>query len=485
MTSHRFVSAFAAFLALSSCTASPERAGGPRTRETLSEGGNQKRSLPPESKGVPNFILIFADDLGYGDLGCYNPSSTIRTPRLDRMAAEGVRFTDFYSAAPVCTPSRAALMTGCYPIRVGMSDMPRLVLFPDSKEGLHPDEVTIAEILKARGYATACVGKWHLGHLPPFLPTRQGFDSYFGIPYSNDMKPTPLMRNEATIEEPADQATLTERYTDEAVAFIRANRGRPFFLYLPHTFPHVPLYASDRFRGKSPRGLYGDVVEAIDWSTGRILDTLAELGIDDRTLVLFTSDNGPWVVKGEHGGSAGPLRGAKGTTFEGGMREPCIARWPARIPAGSVCREVATAMDVMPTFARLAGAAPLADRIIDGKDITPLLEGRPGAVSPHEAFFYYRRGALEAVRGGRWKLMCERRTRQEYPYGEKKPEDVVVPEALFDLESDLGETTNVIDKHPGEAARLRALANAMRDDVGDARTEAAGRNRRPAGRIND
>ncbi|MGB9625015.1 MAG: sulfatase family protein, partial [Phycisphaerae bacterium] len=262
----------------------------------------------------PNLVILFADDLGYGDLCCYGHPS-IRTPNLDRMASEGLRFTDFYSAAPVCTPSRAALLTGRLPIRSGMVGTTRHVLFPDSKGGLPASEITIAEALKTKGYATACVGKWHLGHLPQYLPTRNGFDSYYGIPYSNDMKPSPILRNEEVIEEPAVQETLTPRYTDEAIKFIRREKDKPFFLYLAYNFPHVPLHVSDRFKDKSLRGLYGDVVEEIDWSVGEVLRTLRELGLAEKTLVVFSSDNGPWLIKNQHGGSAGLLRDGKGSTW--------------------------------------------------------------------------------------------------------------------------------------------------------------------------
>ena len=419
---------------------------------------------PPLGK-LPNFVVIFTDDQGYNDVGCFG-SPNIKTPRLDRMAAEGVRLTDFYVAAPVCTPSRAALLTGCYPQRVSLP----MVLFPGSNVCINADEITVAELLKTRGYATACIGKWHLGHLPPFLPTRHGFDYYFGIPYSNDMKPTPLMRNEEVIEEPAVQTTLTERYTEQAIGFITAHKDESFFVYLPHTMPHVPLHVSDRFKGKSARGLYGDVIETIDWSTGRILDTLKELGLEDNTLVLFTTDNGPWLVKGEHGGSALPLREGKGTTYEGGMRVPCIVRWPGVIPAGSVCSEMVTAMDVLPTCAGLAGIDVPTDRIIDGKDVWPLLSGAPGATTPHEAFFYYNGYALEAVRSGDWKLIL------------KKPR-MNIPEALYNLKTDISEKHNVIAQHPDVAERLRLLAHRMREDIGDSRTREKGRNRRPSGRV--
>jgi arylsulfatase A-like enzyme len=402
----------------------------------------------PEDARPPNFVVIFCDDLGYQDLGCYG-APQIRTPCLDRMAAEGMRFTDFYVAANVCSPSRLALMTGCYPARAG--GLP--VLFPNSKIGIHADEVTIAELLKTRGYATAIVGKWHLGHLPPFLPTRHGFDSYFGIPYSNDMPTTSkdgkrgsvLLRNEEVIEHPVDQTTLTERYTEESLRFIEANRDKPFFLYLPHTMPHVPLAVSARFRDKSKGGLYGDVVESLDWSAGQILDRIRTLGLAERTCVVFTSDNGPWLVKKEHGGSALPLRAGKGTVYEGGMREPCIMWWPSRIPAGAVCRELASTIDLLPTFAALAGAAAPNDRIIDGKDIRPLMEGRPGAKTPHDAFFY----AGKAVRSGNWKLIAG---------GRDGPE-------LYDLAKDISEKENVADRHPDVVQRLSRLLEEHRKDI--------------------
>jgi len=285
----------------------------------------------------PNFVIIFTDDQGYADVGCFGAKG-FATPNLDRMAAEGTKFTDFYSAAPVCSPARAALLTGCYPRRVSI---PR-VLFPRDNIGLNPEEITIAELLKKRGYATACIGKWHLGHLPQFLPTSQGFDYYFGLPYSNDMSPLPLIEGNQAIEHDPDQNTLTQRYTEKAVDFITKNKDRPFFLYLPHTMPHVPLGVSENFKGKSARGLYGDVIMEIDWSVGKILQTLKKLNLDEQTLVIFTSDNGPWLSKGKHGGKADPLRDGKFSTYEGGMRMPCIMRWPGKIPPAKVCSEIAT-----------------------------------------------------------------------------------------------------------------------------------------------
>jgi arylsulfatase A len=404
----------------------------------------------------PNFVIIFTDDQGYQDVGCFG-SPSIRTPNLDRMAAEGMRFTDFYSAASVCSPSRAALLTGCYPPRVGITK----VLFPSDNIGLNPEEQTIADILKGRGYVTACIGKWHLGHLQEFLPTSNGFDSYFGIPYSNDMDGVkgkdknldrawrqkdyspwnvPLMRDEEIIERPANQTTLIERYTDEAVKFIRSSRDKPFFLYLPHTMPHIPLFVSDEFHVEDVQKAYKATIEQIDSAIGRVLAAIKDAGVDQNTLVVFTSDNGPWLDKKHHAGCALPLRDGKFSTYEGGMREPCIMRWPAKIPAGKVCSELCGTIDLLPTFARLAGAEMPADRVIDGRDIRPLMEGRPGAVSPHEAYFYYRGNNLEAVRSGKWKLRSVK----------KKTE-------LYDLESDISEKKNLAEKYPEIVKRLAGM----------------------------
>lgn len=395
----------------------------------------------------PNFVIIFADDLGYGDLGCYG-HPTIRTPNLDRMAAEGMRFTQFYSAGEVCTPSRAALMTGRLPIRSGLcSDDPR-VLFPSSAGGIPDSEVTLAEALRARGYATMCVGKWHLGHLPQYLPTKHGFDGYFGIPYSNDMKPTPLMRNEQSIEEPAVQETLTPRYTEEAVRFIKENRDKPFFLYFPHTFPHVPLYASARYKGTSPRGLYGDVVEELDWSVGQVLQTLRDLGLAENTLVFFSSDNGPWLAQRQNGGSAGLLRDGKGSTWEGGMREPGIAWWPGRIKPGRVTAALAGTMDLFPTFIKLAGGEVPKDRAIDGVDMGPILfETGP---SNRKIHFYYRGQRLMAVRKGPWKAHLI--TQDGYGRNIETHD----PPLLFQVEQDPSERFDVAKEHPDVVADLLA-----------------------------
>jgi arylsulfatase A len=396
---------------------------------------------------TPNFVIFFTDDQGYQDVGCFG-SPSIRTPNLDGMAAEGMRFTDFYSAAAICSPSRAALLTGCYPPRVGITK----VLFPRDTIGLNPKEATIADVLRARGYATACIGKWHLGHLPEFLPTSNGFDSYFGIPYSNDMDGVegknrnldrawrqkdyspwnvPLMRNQEIIERPANQRKLIERYTDEAVQFIQANKEKPFFLYLPHTMPHIPLFVSDPFYFEDVKRAYTTTIEQIDFSIGRIFAALKEAGLDERTLVVFTSDNGPWLAKKHHAGCALPLRDGKFSTYEGGMREPCIMRWPGRIPAGTVCGQVCGTIDLLPTFARLAGAKVPSDRVIDGKDIWTLMAGTPGATSPHEAYFYYRGTRLEAVRSGKWKLRRVKKITE-----------------LYDLEADIGEKNNLANTHP-------------------------------------
>jgi arylsulfatase A len=440
----------------------------------------------------PNFVIILADDLGYADVGCFGARGW-KTPHLDRLAKEGMRFTDFYVAQPVCSASRAALLTGCYPNRIGILG----ALGPQSKHGISAREQTIAQVLKPRGYATAIYGKWHLGHHAPFLPTRHGFDDYLGLPYSNDMGPLhptiktfpklPLFEKDKVIEYNPDLARLTTRYTERAVRFIARNKDRPFFLYVPHTMPHVPLAVSARFKGKSKQGLYGDVVMEIDWSVGQILAALKKHGLDRRTLVVFTSDNGPWLAYGDHAGSARPLRQGKMTTFEGGVREPCIMRWPGKIAAGRVCREPVMTIDLLPTLARLARAKLPAHKI-DGKDIWPLLAGKRGAKSPHEALFFYWNQELQAVRSGRWKLHFPHtyRTPEGKPGSGGKPARVVTRKiglSLYDLEKDIGETTNVADKHPDVVKRLKKLADRMRQDLGDSATKQKGKGVRPPGRI--
>lgn len=423
----------------------------------------------------PNIVLINCDDLGYGDLGCYGLTAN-KTPVLDRMAAEGVRFTDFYMASPVCSPSRGAMMTGCYPRRIGFGSFDdQWVLFPGQGLGLHPDEITVASILRNQGYATMHIGKWHCGDQPEFLPTRHGFDHYYGIPFSNDMgrqkgrdhyPPLPLMNDEDVVQEQPDQASLTERYVERAVRFLRENRDRPFFLYLAHMYVHLPLYAPERFLRQSRNGTYGAAVECVDWAAGVLLHELRRLGLDENTLVVFTSDNGS---RGDHGGSNGPLRGRKGTTWEGGQRVPCIMRWPGTLPAGGTCGEVATSMDFLPTFAALADAKPPADRTIDGWDIRPLMFFEEGAKSPHDAFFYYFKDQVEAVRSGPWKLHVRKRDEEALE--------------LYDLDADIGETTNVADEHPEIVARLQEELQACRVDLGDEAMGMPGKNCRPVGRV--
>ena len=397
---------------------------------------------------APNVIIVFTDDQGYGDLSCFG-HPTIHTPHIDRMAAEGMKLTQFYVPSPVCSPSRAALLTGCYPKRVNMH---KHVIFPSYDYGLHTDEVTIADMLADHGYATGCFGKWHLGHRDGLLPTDQGFDVFFGVPYSNDMsqfhrKPKnnykhslPLMRDKEIIEWEPDQRLLTKRCTEEAVAFIDEHADQPFFVYVPHSMPHIPLYASDEFRGKSPHGLYGDVIEEIDWSVGALRTALERNGIDENTIFIFTTDNGPWLPFKEHGGSAGPLSGGKGSNQEGGQRVPCVVWSPDRIPPGTVCREVTTTMDLLPTIAVMTGAHAPNDRVIDGHDISPLLERAPGAESPTDVFLYYTaRGELAGIRRGKWKLLFEQ-------------------EQLFDLEVDIAEQWNLAEKNPELVRELRAEA---------------------------
>ena len=425
----------------------------------------------------PNVVLIFCDDLGYADVGCYGAKG-YSTPHIDRLATEGIRFTDFYVAQAVCSASRAALLTGRYPNRVGILG----ALGPGAKNGIRPEELTLGEVFKSRGYATAVYGKWHLGDHDPHLPADNGFDDYFGLPYSNDMwpnhptnksfPPLPLIDGKNVVQTQPDQRTLTTAYTGRAVTFIEKNKDRPFFLYLAHSMPHVPLFVSDKFAGKTPRGLFGDVIAEIDWSVGQVLDSLERHGLEENTLVIFSSDNGPWLSYGEHAGSASPLREGKGTTFEGGVRVPAIFRWPGKIPAGITCREPAMTIDVLPTMAKLIGADLPASHVIDGKDVWPLITAQPGAKSQHEALYFYWDRQLQAVRSGKWKLhfphvyrtMTEVRGKGGTP-GEYRQERTGL--ALFDLEADLGETTDVSAQNPAVVERLTRLAERARKELGD------------------
>ena len=436
--------------------------------------------LSNHPKSPPNFVIVFTDDQGYGDLGVFGVSD-IKTPNIDRMAREGVQYTNFYVGGAVCTPSRAGLLTGCYPKRVGLEDG---VLFPSEKTGLNPDEITIADMLKTKGYATACIGKWHLGRPPELLPTRQGFDYYYGIPYSNDMTPThplsemmggfpevPLMKNEEVIEAPVDQTTLTRRYTEETIHFIEENKDKPFFVYLAHSMPHYPCHSSADFVGSSNRGSYGDAVQEIDDGVGRITETLKKLGLDENTLLIFTSDNGPWKMAQQKNlmglggdgttGSALPLSGWKGETLEGGMRVPTVMWWPGRLAAGSKCDELASTIDLLPTFADLAGAETPKDRVIDGKDIINLLKD-PSSHSPHDYFYYYsnKSSKLNAIRdAGGFKLHMWRD-----PEG-YKPGDPYEVKELYYLPDDIGEKDNLYEKRPGVVKRLRTAASAFDEEL--------------------
>jgi arylsulfatase len=430
----------------------------------------------------PNFVIIFADDMGYGDAGCFG-SKDIRTPRIDRMAKEGMRFTSFY-AQPICGPSRAALMTGCQPLRVAEVGNIKNV-HPE----LHDKEITIAEVLKTKGYATACFGKWDLARHsqlkfnPKLMPNHQGFDYFFGTPTSNDGF-VDLYRNGKRIEEKADMNLLTQRYTNEVIGFIKANQSKPFFVYLPHTMPHTRLGASNKFKGKSPRGLYGDVIEEIDHSTGQILDALGELGLEKNTYVLFTSDNGPWLIKnqgkidgtleGDHGGSAGILRSGKVSTWEGGQRVPAVFWAPGRIRPNTTCKTMASTLDILPTFTTLAGAKTPKNRDLDGEDISRLLAGRFDEARMEKVYYYYLRTTLQAVRQGKWKLHLPRPAKRPWlaPFAQNKhihpKDDAAFGEPLlYDLESDVSETTNVAQANPKVVKQLLAIAEKARTEIGD------------------
>lgn len=462
---------------------------------------------PATAQRTPNVVVIFIDDMGYADIGPFG--AKYPTPNLDRMATEGRKFTDFVVSSAVCSASRSALLTGCYHIRVGITG----ALGPRAEHGINANEVTLAEICKQKGFATAIFGKWHLGHHPKFLPLAHGFDEYFGLPYSNDMWPLhpeyvnlpdnvanrkrqfpklPLIENNSVIDAEItgeEQTQLTTWYTEKAVDFINRNKENPFFLYVPHSMVHVPLYVSKKFEGKSGAGLFGDVVMEVDWSVGQILDAIKKNGIDDNTLVIFTTDNGPWLSYGDHAGSSGPLREGKGTEFEGGIRVPTLMRWPGKIPAGSVCNELASTIDILPTVAGLIGAE-LPSHTIDGKDIRPLIFGEEDAQSPHEAFYcYYGGGQLQAVRDRRWKLYFPHayRTLAGKPGG-SGGSPVSYSQAttgleLYDLYNDVGETTNVANQHPEIVERLKRHAEVARAELGDTLTKKQGTGNRAPGRL--
>jgi arylsulfatase A len=444
--------------------------------------------VSPAEESRPNVVLVNCDDLGYGDLGCYG-SVRNSTPAIDGLADEGVRCTSFYMASPVCSPSRGALLTGCYPPRIGFGSFEGLpVLFPGQSVGLPPTEFTLARMLSDAGYRTQMVGKWHCGDQPGFLPVDHGFDHYFGLPYSNDMgrqanppaflesmPPLPLLADDQVVEQQPDQRTLTGRYVDEAVSFLRDAKDEPFFLYLAHMYVHVPLYVRPEFLERSRNGPYGAAVESIDWATSVLLDELRALGLDERTIVIFTSDNGslgdvppPWGSRTPLGGSNLPLRGAKGSTWEGGMRVPAIVRWTGTLEAGTVCDELLTAMDLLPTLAGLCGADVPADRVVDGLDVAGVW-GDPTATSPRESFAYYRGNDLEAVRDRRYKLHVARK-------GDAVSE-------LYDVVDDPGETRDVAAKHPGDVVRLTREADRFRSDLGDERLGIVGQGVRPIGRV--
>jgi len=467
--------------------------------------GTNAQNLPTNEK--PNIVLIFVDDMGYGDLECYG-ATQYETPNLDHLAAGGVRFTHFYAVQSICTASRAGMLSGCYPNRLGISG----AFFPGSDIGLNPEEEIVPELLKKQGYKSIAIGKWHLGDDQKFLPLQQGFDEYFGLPYSNDMwpvnydgtpvtpenhrrpgsyPPLPLISgNERirVIRNLQDMSQLTTLYTEEAVKFIQANKKQPFFLYLAHNMPHVPLAVSDKFNGKSKQGLYGDVVMELDWSVGQILEALDENGLTKNTLVIFTSDNGPWANYGNHAGSTGGLREGKGTSFEGGQREPCIMKWPNVIPAGTVCSELACTIDILPTLSEITGS-PLPKKKIDGVNILSLMKGDPDANPRKYLYYYYHENSLEAVRNDGWKLVFPHRHRSyegKLPGKDGYPGETVQREiglALYDLRRDPGERYDVKALYPDIVQELENVAKQAREDLGDDLTGDPGKNRRLPGHL--
>lgn len=462
----------------------------------------------------PNIVLIFADDLGYSDVGCFG-AKDIRTPNIDKLATDGTRFTSFYVSQPVCTASRASLMTGCYANRVGLAG----ALNHTSKVGIHADEVLLPELLQQRGYATGIFGKWHLGHRPEFSPLRNGFGEFLGIPYSNDNGPLhpvvktipslPLIDGEKPAELDPDQSRFTRRFTERAIQFLERNREQPFFLYVPHVMPHVPIFASEKFKGRSARGLYGDVVEELDWSVGEIVATLKRLNLEGNTLLIFTSDNGPFLSYGEHAGTASPLREGKLTTFEGGVRTPCLMRWPAKIPAGRTCDEPVASIDLLPTIANLSGAT-LPKKPIDGLDVWPILSGQPDARTPHESLLFYSGDELQAIRSGDWKLHFAHdyltvagapgKAGKPANFANMKPKSIEesgirgiasrhgyevrrLEQSLFNLKDDPSESRDVAKQHPEVVRRLEALAEKARADLGDSLMNRRGSGVRAVGRV--
>lgn len=457
----------------------------------------------------PNVVVIFIDDMGYADIGPFGAQG-YQTPNLDRMASEGRKFTDFVVSSAVCSASRSALMTGCYHKRIGISG----AFGPKSEVGINPSEITIAEICQAKGYRTAIYGKWHLGHHPKFLPTNHGFDEYYGIPFSNDMWPfhpatvakrkinpdapsnwsqLPMIKDTKIVidaMQPEDQALMTKQFTERAVEFIKRDLDTPFFLYVPHPMVHVPLFASDDFLGKSGKSLFADVVMELDWSVGQILGAIEDVGLERNTLVIFTSDNGPWLSYGTHAGKATPLREGKGTMFEGGYREPTLMWWKGKIPAGTTCDQLCSSIDLLPTVAAMIDAE-LPQHKIDGKDIRPLMFGEQSATSPHESFACYYKGELEAVRNERFKLVFPHKYRTlnghpggagGLPIGYKQ---AMAQRALYDLDNDIGETKDVSEQYPDVVAELESAAEKFREELGDKLTKRKGSGVRPAGRLAD
>ncbi|MEX0313017.1 MAG: sulfatase, partial [Allomuricauda sp.] len=441
----------------------------------------EKTAKQEKPDSPPNVVLIFTDDQGYQDVGVFG-SPNIKTPYLDQMASEGVKLTSYYSAQAVCSASRAGILTGCYPNRIGIHN----ALGPDNTHGINDSETTLAEMLKDKGYATGIFGKWHLGHHKQFLPTRHGFDEWFGIPYSNDMWPfhpqqgpifnfpdLPLYENETVIDTLVEQSQLTTQITERSVDFIRKNKDNPFFLYVPHPQPHVPLFVSDKFKGKSERGLYGDVIMEIDWSVGQIMNALKENGLEENTIVIFTSDNGPWLSYGNHAGSALPLREGKGTAWEGGQREPFIMKYPAKLKAGQEISVPVMAIDILPTIAELTDSK-LPENIIDGKSAWKVLTGEQKEPVQEAYFFYYRINEMFGVRYGKWKLYFPHRYRtmdgmepgKDGQPGEYRMIDMEEIE-LYDAENDISETKNVADEHPEVVEKIKLLANTMRTRLGD------------------